>query len=109
MTPRFSFADNFGDLLKFWLEGAPLSSIRERFSDGFSSIEELGILIEDLFGYKLPWGTSGFIRIALHQLELTDADLSVFAKYLPSMIKYGVPYPETAWLVSAGIPFGVRP
>lgn len=104
MQPEGDFAGNYLELLGLWLTGADMSELRAEFEDDAPSVEELGALIEDLFGYRLPWGISGYTRIACKVLDIDVRDVSTFTKFFPSMVKFGVPFPEAAWAMAAGIP-----
>ena len=91
------------DLLIQWLSGAHIEDIIETFSNSDFQVEDLINFIEEYFVYRIPWGITGFIRIAEMILDIED-EVSIFCKFLPSMIKYGVPNPESSWVMSVGIP-----
>lgn len=84
---------------------SPTQQLRAEFAADAPTVEELAKFIEDFFGYRLPWGISGYIRIATKMLDLSPASLSSFSRFFPSMVKFGVPFPEAAWAMAAGIPF----
>jgi hypothetical protein len=75
-----------------------------RSASSASSPESLGRFIDDLFRYKLPLGVSGYLRIAAESLGLDRSQLSQYARFLPSMIKYGVPDPTACWALSIRVP-----
>jgi hypothetical protein len=54
--------------------------------------------------YRLPWGVSSYLRICSHFFEVSSDELGRVARFLPSMIKWGVPFPEAAWAMTVGIP-----
>ncbi len=37
-------------------------------------------------------------------LSIKDQEMSTFMKFLPAMVKYGVPTPEASWAMAAGMP-----
>ena len=96
---------SYTDLLRDWIAGTSVSDLMSELSSELGSSEELGNFIDELFGYRLPWGVSGYIRVARDILEIDPSDLSEYAKFLPSMIKYGLPAVEACWAMSSGIPF----
>jgi hypothetical protein len=82
--------------------GSPIEILRRDFAAAASSIEDLSRFIEDLFVYRLPWGFGGYLRIAAQLLELPE--ISFGAQFFPTMVKFGVPFPEAAWAMAAGVP-----
>ena len=63
--------------------------------------QEVTEFIEDAFSYRLPWGVSSYVRLA-SALTSTQVESRVAAN-LAGMVKYGVPSPEAAWAMSAGV------
>lgn len=105
MEPARQFAGSYRDLLKGWIEGTEIPRLISEFGDQTGSPEELGRFIDDLFGYRLPWGISGYIRIAAKVLGIDPTALSDFARFFPSMVKFGLPNPMACWTMSVGVPF----
>jgi replicative superfamily II helicase len=105
MQPERGFAGSYAELLGAWLSGADISDLRDEFAAYAPTVDELAKFIEDFFGYRLPWGISAYIRIAAKVLGLPLATLSPVTRFFPSMVKLGVPSPEAAWAMAAGIPF----
>jgi superfamily II DNA/RNA helicase len=104
MRPDREYGGSYSKLLRRWIDGAGVTELTAEFGMYASSPEELAKFIEDYFAYRLPWGMSAFTRIAQKVLELQDEDISVFVKFLPSMVKFGVPNPQASWALSAGVP-----
>lgn len=104
MQPSREFGGSTSQLLARWLEGIGISTLFAEFGDQPGSYENLGRFIDDLFAYRLPWGIAGYIRIAKKMFGIEDDALSDLAKFLPSMVKYGLPDPIACWAMSAGIP-----
>lgn len=105
MRPDQEFAGSIQDLLEHWIEGTQIQILMEDFSALFDSSEELGKFIDDVFRYRLPWGISAYIRIATEVLNIERASLTMFAKFLPSIVKYGLPNPASCWAMAIGVPF----
>ena len=104
MNPQEQFPGNSLNLVKKWIKGIPIDTIMQEMQAELLQ-NDLSRVIEDLFINKLPWGISAFLRIAKATFGFSDTDLSMYIKFFPSMMKYGVPSPEAAWAMSSGIPF----
>jgi len=108
MQSQYEYTGNHGDLLISWLSGTNLSGLASAMSGIDMTPEsqlDLAKLIDDLFRYRLPWGVSGYIRIAQEVLSLEHTTISEYVRFLPSMIKFGLPFPAACWVMSVGIPF----
>lgn len=99
------FGGSYRDLLRWWLDGTAPQELMAEFSDQASSPEELGRFIDDIFGYRLPWGLASYIHIAAASLHIDYTVLPALVKFLPSMVKFGLPDPMACWAMAAGIPF----
>jgi len=99
------FGVSYNELLQSWLSGTSINEIIAEFEEQVTSLEELANFIEDFFAFRLPWGISAFLRIAIKELGLKSEELSDFALFFPTMVKFGVPMPAASWALSAGIPF----
>ena len=104
MRPRDDFGGRQNELLKRWMMGASITALMNEFGDQAASPEQLARYVADFFSYRLPWGVSAFIRVGQSILQVKDQETSAFMRFLPSMIKYGVPTPEASWAMAAGIP-----
>lgn len=98
MTPR-NLDVGYADVLEGWIEGASVSDLAEEH--GVDAVQ-LTSFIEDFFGYKLPWGMSGYLRIAQHALNWERVPDHLAS--LPLLVRYGVPNIHAAWLMSLGTP-----
>ena len=107
MKPKsdFSFGGSYNDLLVQWIKGTDLKDLVSEFGNQVESTEELGKIIDVLFRYHLPWGISAYIRITKKVLNLDNTELPDKIKFLPSMVKFGLPDPMACWVMSVGIPF----
>lgn len=99
MDPRYQVEVDERQLRLRWLEARSLSEISEELS-----IEALRVsqFVEDYYVYRLPWGVSGYLRIASHLLD--DLELSTSTMNIAGMLKYGVPSEEAVWAMTAGVP-----
>lgn len=100
-----TFSGNYSELLEWWLNGTTINDIMKEFSAQSRSSGELSKLIENYFSYRLPWGISALIRIAVKELDLKKENISDFVTFFPTMVKFGVPLPAATWAFSLGIPF----
>ena len=99
---REGFSGSYLELLHHWMGGMPIPEIRTELGEDPPSIEQVSKFIEEYFGSRLPWVTSGFLRIAANQLGLQERELPPKIRALPAMIKAGVGFPEAAWAAAAG-------
>ena len=97
-----AFSGSYLDLLRDWMGGTAIPQIQANLGEDAPSVEQLAKFIEDYFGSRLPWVTSGFLRIATNRLALEESDLLPNVRTLPAMIKAGVGFPEAAWVAAAG-------
>ena len=104
MQTEHSYPGDLSELIESWITGKELQDIITSTEEIVKS-EDLAKFIEDLFTNKLPWGVSALVRIAKYSLGLNDNDISIYLRFFPTMIKFGVPSPEAAWALSSGIPF----
>jgi superfamily II DNA/RNA helicase len=104
IQPKREYSGSYTDLLGRWMQGVEIRELITEFTAGDDSAENLIKFIDDFFRYKLPWGLSGYIRIATSLLQIDPTTLPNNVKYLPSMVKFGLPEPTACWAMSAGIP-----
>lgn len=102
ITSDVSYAGDSRALLGAWIEGTAVDGLRRDYAPEAATIEDLTRFIEDSFAYRLPWGFASYLRIA--QAVLGIAELSAAVQFYPSMVKFGVPAPEAAWAMAAGVP-----
>jgi hypothetical protein len=105
MMPDNTFGGSNIDLLKAWIRGTSMPNILKEFGSQSQTPENLGRFIEDLFGYKLPWGISAFLRIAQAVLAEHEIGFSTATRFFASMVKYGLPDPVACWAMTSGVPF----
>lgn len=103
MTPTGNYDGDRLELLKLWISGKNFSELLEEIDD--KDILSVLKFIEDYFGYKTPWGISAFLQIMCKVLNISEKELPMQIRFLPSMIKHGVPLPEASWAMQVGIPF----
>src|SRR5438876_9883 len=104
METTREYSGSYSELLLNWIRGVEMSRLLREFASLSSGPEELGRFIDELFRYLLPWGVSSYTRIAAKMLDVGRSDLSEYVRFLPSMIKFGLPNPVACWAMSVGIP-----
>ena len=97
-----AFSGSYLDLLRLWMGGNSIPDIRNTLGEDAPSMEQLARFIENYFGGRLPWVTSGFLYIATARLGLDGNLVPLAVRTLPAMIKVGVEFPEAAWAAAAG-------
>ena len=105
MESKQEFDGSYEKLLLYWIKGFSVPEIISEFSKPMTSSKDLAKLIEDLFGYRLPWGLSALIAVSKKSLGIEDKEVSKYITYFPAMVKFGVPTPEASWAMTAGMPF----
>lgn len=104
IQPKREYSGSYIDLLSRWVQGVEIREVIAAFAAEDDSAENLIKFIDDFFRYKLPWGLSGYIRVAANLLQIDPTTLPNSVKYLPSMVKFGLPEPTACWAMSAGVP-----
>ena len=103
MQPQYSFQADYLALLMDWLQQTPVDDLRETYTSSDTEAQRFYRFVADYFGFRLPWGISGYLRIAKHLLGIEE-DLPDTQKFLPSMVKYGVSHPFATWPMTLGCP-----
>jgi superfamily II DNA/RNA helicase len=91
-------------LVKDWIEGVELGEIAEKHLDEVEKTDfrfrQLGDLIYNLFEVHLPW----MLRIVVNwTIERLGHDQYSFLNEVPALLRWGVPDPEAARLMSRGV------
>jgi superfamily II DNA/RNA helicase len=95
----------WSSLLKLWLQGCTPNEMveEEDISVYTTSAAEVSILIDDLFGYRAPWGLNA-LSAYLHEMVLEDGqELPTIATYFSAFMKYGVHSPVASSLLAFGL------
>jgi len=92
-------------ILELWLLGY---SPNEIASDGevakcTDSPTEVSKFIEDVFGYKLPWGFNALNAYLNVVIENTGVTLPEVTAYFSALVKYGVHSPAASCLLAVGL------
>ena len=93
-----------GALLESWMGGETVHNALKKVGTDDKGVEEAAKFIGTAFGHYMPWGVSAFLKIAAARLGMREEDLPDHAKYLPEMVRHGVPAPEHSWTMRLGIP-----
>jgi len=104
MKSRYIFQGDTLDCLLKWINLTPMSHMRSEFLSQEETAERLSRFIEDCFVYRLSWCFHAFLRIAAHKIGLEFDQLSLLARYLASMVKFGVNSRQACWARSVGVP-----
>ena len=104
MQPEAPFDGDRRELLAAWISGSTVGAIRGALGDEAPPVEALTKFIEDFFAYRLPWGFASYLRIAEQALDMEREAVGPGPRFFPSMVKFGVPFPEAAWAMAAGVP-----
>lgn len=88
-----------------WFAGASPAELDNLMSEEFPSKgrDRTLEMLHETIQYRLPWVLTGLITICSQRLSTPLAELPECLKYLPSMIRLGLPSPEACHLASAGI------
>ena len=92
------------EVIRAWLHGSDPVELRRQFTGAGTSPEVFAKFIEQHVGYRLPWGVSGYVRIARVVCDLSDADLNQVSRYFAAMLRFGVSVPAASWCMSLGVP-----
>ena len=98
MEPRNPIAVDTRELLSSWCDATPIHEIAADLGEDPQDLTEF---VEDWLSYRLPWGVSGYLRIA--SFEISSPISSPLAKNVAGMLKFGLPSPEAVWAMSAGV------
>ncbi len=93
MQPEAPFDGDRRELLAAWISGSTVGAIRGALGDA-PPVEALTKFIEDFFAYRLPWGFASYLRIAEQALDMGREAVGPGPRFFPSMVKFGVPFPE---------------
>ncbi len=100
-APKAPVPDEWPAILSAWLTGASTTEMvgMEEVASFTTSPSELSLLIEDLCGYRLPWGLNS---IVVHLGELGEAlpkPLPLVCSYFSGLVKYGLWNPVAVCMV----------
>lgn len=103
LLPTYEFAGDMEELLSNWLDQLSMRELIERHLAADADERKFHRFITDYFGYHLPWGISAYVRIATNVLSL-ESQITNTAKWLPSMVRYGVNSHRATWAMTLGCP-----
>lgn len=98
MEPNAAVGADARQVLNEWCEATPVYEIADQLDEDPQDLTEY---IEDYFSYRLPWGISGYLRIAAN--ETSTPVESPLVRNVAGMLKFGLPSPEAVWAMSAGV------
>lgn len=103
MVTGYEFVGDLEELTVDWVSQLPMPDLVDRHLPTGSDERSFHRFLADLFGFRLPWGMGAYIRIAEDVLEVST-QLAEVARWLPTMIRYGVPTPKATWAMTLGCP-----
>jgi len=92
-------------LLKLWLQGyTPNEMVEEaNVAKVTNSPAEVSLLIDDLFGYRAPWGLNA-LSVYLQEIAAeTGQEIPAVTNYFSALLKYGVHSPAASSLLAFGL------
>ena len=104
MDGELEYAGDRDSLLESWMNGDTVSdALGANEMDG-AEMERAAKFIGTAFGHYMPWGISAFMKIAAARLSIAEDDLPDHVRYLPEMVRHGMPAPEHSWAMRLGVP-----
>ena len=103
MDGELEYGGDRDALLDSWMVGNTVHDALKKAAVEDSDVESAVKFIGTAFGHYLPWGVSAFIKIVAARLEIAEESLPDHVRYLPEMVRYGVPAPEHSWAMRLGI------
>ena len=104
MDGELEYGGDRDGLLGAWMAGSTVHGALEEAGAGAGDVEGAARFVGTAFGHYLPWGVSAFVRIAAARLGIDEGGLPDHVRYLPEMVRHGVPAPEHSWAMRLGVP-----
>ncbi|GIK37993.1 MAG: hypothetical protein BroJett011_18260 [Chloroflexota bacterium] len=92
-------------VLKLWLQGYTAQEMaHERaVKQSIDSPADISVLIDDLFGYRAPWGLNALVAYLQEFVTETDEEIPRVVSYFAALLKYGVHSPAASSLLAFGL------
>ena len=92
-------------LLKLWLRGYTPNEMveEENVSEITSSPAEVSVLIDDLFGYRAPWGLNALSAYLQERASENGQEVPASTAYFSALLKYGVHSPAAGSFLAFGL------
>jgi replicative superfamily II helicase len=87
-----------------WLSAEPIKTVVAKLMDNGLTEERAQRVIDRYFRYYIPWYISACIRIAASVFEDALATYSLISRYVPAMIRCGVPTVSSCYAMALGMP-----
>jgi len=104
MDGELEYGGDRDRLLEAWMAGSTVHGALEKAGAAGEDVESTARFVGTAFGYYVPWGVSAFVRIAAARLGIDEGGLPDHVRYLPEMVRHGVPAPEHSWAMRLGVP-----
>jgi len=103
MLTDYEFVGDLEELTVDWVSQLPMPDLLDRYLPAGSDERKFHRFLADLFGFRLPWGIGAYIQIAQDVLDVST-QLAEAPRWLPTMVRYGVPTPKATWAITLGCP-----
>lgn len=103
MVTDYEFEGDLGELAADWIGQLPMPEVVERYLPNGADERKFHRFLADFFGFRLPWGIGAYTQIAENVLGISG-QLAESPRWLPSMVRYGVPTPKATWAMTLGCP-----
>ncbi len=105
LKPESDWHELWKAVLPLWLQGKNPNEIsRSEGVQGYTqSPAKLSALIDNLFGYKVPWGLNAISAYLKHIASESNVEIPNVLGYFSSLIKYGVHSPAAASFLAFGL------
>jgi hypothetical protein len=100
-NPHDEGSDRLSAIAMNWLAGATPTDLGDSLAG--EDLDEILKMLHEIIQYRLPWVLSGFIAVCSQKFGAPLTELPEYLRYLPSMLRLGLPSPEACHLASAGI------
>ena len=104
MDGELEYSGDRDGLLEAWMGGSTVHAALEKTGAGGKDADSAARFVGTAFGHYVPWGISAFVRIAAARLGIDEGNLPDHVRYLPEMVRHGVPAPEHSWAMRFGVP-----
>lgn len=95
IKPKRELPDQWPRILNLWLKGVSIIKMVEdkELQSSTSDPTELCLFLEDICGYRLPWGVNSILSYLTMFADELGESLPLICSYFSGMFKYGVNHP----------------
>ena len=101
IKPKKDMPEQWPTILSHWLQGISTTEMikNDEISQFTTSPAELCLFLEDICGYRLPWGINSIMSYLTMFTEERGESVPSICSYFPGMFKYGVNDPVAVCIV----------